>query len=102
MFERSTFPQAMNQAMLAFTPRHTQLTPLLCLLSVPHVDFSYSNMCVHKALKTLKQQVDLDNQCGYITMLNPNTRHRRRASDSTDYRGVWERTHARAHTKHDI
>ncbi|KAG8005198.1 Protein FAM91A1, partial [Nibea albiflora] len=49
--------------------------------------FSYSNMCTHKALQKLKEQVDLEHQCGYITMLNSNNRHRRRASDSTECRG---------------
>nr|XP_019964332.1 PREDICTED: protein FAM91A1 [Paralichthys olivaceus] len=50
-------------------------------------DFTYSNMCVHKALQKLKEQVDLEHQCGYITMLNSNNRHRRRASDSAECRG---------------
>uniref|UniRef100_A0A667WLF4 Family with sequence similarity 91 member A1 n=1 Tax=Myripristis murdjan TaxID=586833 RepID=A0A667WLF4_9TELE len=50
-------------------------------------EFSYSNMCVHKALRTLKEHVDLEHQCGYITMLNSNNRHRRRASDAADCRG---------------
>ena len=53
----------------------------------PHTDFTYSNMCVHKALQKLKDQVDLKHQCGYITMLNSNNRHRRRASDSNECRG---------------
>ncbi|XP_032391160.1 protein FAM91A1 isoform X3 [Etheostoma spectabile] len=50
-------------------------------------EFCYSNMCVHKALQKLKENVDLEHQCGYITMLNSNNRHRRRASDSTECRG---------------
>uniref|UniRef100_A0A3B4U5Q7 Family with sequence similarity 91 member A1 n=2 Tax=Seriola TaxID=8160 RepID=A0A3B4U5Q7_SERDU len=54
-------------------------------------EFSCSNMCVHKALQKLKEQVDLEHQCGYITMLNSNNRHRRRASDSAECRG--EDTH---------
>uniref|UniRef100_A0A669DG85 Family with sequence similarity 91 member A1 n=1 Tax=Oreochromis niloticus TaxID=8128 RepID=A0A669DG85_ORENI len=49
-------------------------------------EFSYSNMCVHKALQKLKEHVDLEHQCGYITMLNSNNRHRRRPSDSTECR----------------
>uniref|UniRef100_A0AAY4CKR9 Protein FAM91A1 n=1 Tax=Denticeps clupeoides TaxID=299321 RepID=A0AAY4CKR9_9TELE len=53
-------------------------------------DFSYSNMCVHKALKTLREKVDLEHQCGYITMLNPHNRHRRRLSDASDGRGESE------------
>uniref|UniRef100_A0A8C6TME0 Family with sequence similarity 91 member A1 n=1 Tax=Neogobius melanostomus TaxID=47308 RepID=A0A8C6TME0_9GOBI len=35
-------------------------------------EFSYSNMCVHKALQKLKDFVDLKHQCGYVTMLNAN------------------------------
>ncbi|XP_059206134.1 protein FAM91A1 isoform X2 [Centropristis striata] len=50
-------------------------------------DFSYSNMCVHKALQKLKESVDLEHQCGYVTMLNSNNRHRRRPSDSNECRG---------------
>uniref|UniRef100_A0A674C0Q6 Family with sequence similarity 91 member A1 n=1 Tax=Salmo trutta TaxID=8032 RepID=A0A674C0Q6_SALTR len=50
-------------------------------------EFSSSNMCVHKALLLLREKVDLEHQCGYITMLNPNNRHRRRASESSDGRG---------------
>lgn len=46
-------------------------------------------MCVHKALLLLREKVDLEHQCGYITMLNPNNRHRRRASESSDGRGEW-------------
>ncbi|KAK2887066.1 hypothetical protein Q8A67_015294 [Cirrhinus molitorella] len=45
-------------------------------------EFSYSNMCAHKALKILRDKVDLEHQCGYITMLNHNNRHRRRTSDA--------------------
>lgn len=44
-------------------------------------------MCTHKALLKLKEHVDLKRQCGYITMLNSHTRHRRRASDSAEWRG---------------
>uniref|UniRef100_A0A674C0C1 Family with sequence similarity 91 member A1 n=1 Tax=Salmo trutta TaxID=8032 RepID=A0A674C0C1_SALTR len=54
-------------------------------------EFSSSNMCVHKALLLLREKVDLEHQCGYITMLNPNNRHRRRASESSDGRGEWSR-----------
>uniref|UniRef100_A0A665U2V4 Family with sequence similarity 91 member A1 n=1 Tax=Echeneis naucrates TaxID=173247 RepID=A0A665U2V4_ECHNA len=50
-------------------------------------EFSCSNMCVHKALKKLKEHVDMEHQCGYITMLNSNNRHRRRPSDSAECRG---------------
>ena len=44
-------------------------------------------MCTHKALQKLKEHVDLKRQCGYITMLNSHNRHRRRASDSAEWRG---------------
>uniref|UniRef100_A0A669AY00 Family with sequence similarity 91 member A1 n=1 Tax=Oreochromis niloticus TaxID=8128 RepID=A0A669AY00_ORENI len=50
-------------------------------------EFSYSNMCVHKALQKLKEHVDLEHQCGYITMLNSNNRHRRRPSDRDTHLG---------------
>lgn len=50
-------------------------------------EFSYSSMCTHKALQKLKEHVDLKRQCGYITMLNSHNRQRRRASDSTEWRG---------------
>lgn len=50
-------------------------------------EFSYSNMCTHKSLQKLKEHVDLEHQCGYITMLNSNNRHRRRASDTVECRG---------------
>ncbi|KAG5264528.1 hypothetical protein AALO_G00255230 [Alosa alosa] len=54
-------------------------------------EFSYSNMGVHKALQSLREHVDLEHQCGYVTMLNHNNRHRRRNSDVSDGRGVWWR-----------
>lgn len=50
-------------------------------------EFSYSNMCTHKALQKLKEHADLKRQCGYITMLNSHNRHRRRPSDSAECRG---------------
>uniref|UniRef100_A0A1A8GFP0 Family with sequence similarity 91, member A1 n=2 Tax=Nothobranchius korthausae TaxID=1143690 RepID=A0A1A8GFP0_9TELE len=50
-------------------------------------EFSYSNMCVHKALQKLKEHVDLEHQCGYITMLNSSNRHHRRASESGECGG---------------
>ncbi|XP_057684492.1 protein FAM91A1 [Corythoichthys intestinalis] len=50
-------------------------------------EFSYSNMCVHKALRKLREHMDLEHQCGYITMLNANNRHRRRPSDTLECRG---------------
>lgn len=48
----------------------------------PVLEFSYSNMCAHKALKVLRDKVDLEHQCGYITMLNSNNRNRLRPSDA--------------------
>ncbi|XP_066546562.1 protein FAM91A1 [Amia ocellicauda] len=53
-------------------------------------DFSYSNMCVHKALKNLRQKIDLEHFCGYVTMLNPNSRHIRRLSESSEGKGESE------------
>ncbi|XP_037119731.1 protein FAM91A1 [Syngnathus acus] len=50
-------------------------------------EFSYSNMCVHKALGKLREHVDLEHQCGYITMLNANNKHRRWPSDTIECRG---------------
>lgn len=50
--------------------------------SPPVLEFSYSNMCAHKALKVLHEKVDLEHQCGYVTMLNCNNRNRRRPSDA--------------------
>ncbi|KAM9775969.1 protein FAM91A1 isoform X2 [Syngnathus typhle] len=50
-------------------------------------EFSYSNMCVHKALGKLREHVDLEHQCGYVTMLNANNKHRRWPSDTIECRG---------------
>ncbi|MEE6463183.1 hypothetical protein FKM82_005809 [Ascaphus truei] len=49
-------------------------------------DFSIVNMSVHKALRTLRDKVDLQHLCGYVTMLNPASRHvnQRRPSDASD------------------
>ncbi|KAG8441621.1 hypothetical protein GDO86_010708 [Hymenochirus boettgeri] len=49
-------------------------------------EFSSVNMGVHKALKTLREKLDLERFCGYITMLNPSRPHivQRRPSDSSD------------------
>uniref|UniRef100_A0A8C6MG93 Family with sequence similarity 91 member A1 n=1 Tax=Nothobranchius furzeri TaxID=105023 RepID=A0A8C6MG93_NOTFU len=55
-------------------------------------EFSYSNMCVHKALQKLKEHVDLEHQCGYITMLNSSNRHHRRASESRECGGMMAET----------
>ncbi|KAM8966622.1 protein FAM91A1 [Pelodytes ibericus] len=49
-------------------------------------EFSSLNMAVHKALQTLRERVDLEHFCGYITMLNPASHHvsHRRLSDVSD------------------
>ncbi|XP_068094103.1 protein FAM91A1 isoform X2 [Hyperolius riggenbachi] len=49
-------------------------------------EFSTLNMGVHKALQVLRQRIDLQHFCGYITMLNPSIRHvsPRRLSDASD------------------
>ncbi|KAM9775970.1 protein FAM91A1 isoform 2-T2 [Syngnathus typhle] len=54
-------------------------------------EFSYSNMCVHKALGKLREHVDLEHQCGYVTMLNANNKHRRWPSDTIECRGLHRR-----------
>jgi len=54
-----------------------------CLL-----DFSRLNMGIHTALKILRNKVDLQHFCGYVTMLNPSSRHpNRKLSDASDGRG---------------
>ncbi|KAM4688638.1 protein FAM91A1 [Discoglossus pictus] len=49
-------------------------------------DFSRVNMGVHKAIKILREKVDLDHFCGFITMLNPSSHHvsQRRLSNASD------------------
>lgn len=49
-------------------------------------DFSSHCMGVHKALKVLRERMDLEHFCGYITMLNPSSHHvsHRRLSDTSD------------------
>lgn len=49
-------------------------------------DFSSLNMGAHKALKVLRERIDLEHFCGYITMLNPRSQHviQRRLSDASD------------------
>ncbi|XP_007441158.1 protein FAM91A1 isoform X1 [Python bivittatus] len=51
-------------------------------------DFSRLNMGVHKALKILREKMDLQHFCGYITMLNPFSHHvKRKLSDASDGKG---------------
>ncbi|PIO16055.1 hypothetical protein AB205_0176090 [Aquarana catesbeiana] len=52
-------------------------------------DFSSLNMGAHKALKVLRERIDLEHFCGYITMLNPRSQHviQRRLSDASDGKG---------------
>ncbi|NXY41598.1 F91A1 protein, partial [Ceuthmochares aereus] len=51
-------------------------------------DFSRVNMGIHTALKILRNKVDLQHFCGYVTMLNPSSRHaNRKMSDASDGRG---------------
>ncbi|XP_053571311.1 protein FAM91A1 isoform X2 [Bombina bombina] len=49
-------------------------------------DFSSVNMSVHKAIKILRDKIDLAHLCGYITMLNPSSPRasQRRLSDASD------------------
>uniref|UniRef100_A0A8C8VDS1 Family with sequence similarity 91 member A1 n=1 Tax=Pelusios castaneus TaxID=367368 RepID=A0A8C8VDS1_9SAUR len=54
-------------------------------------DFSRANMGVHKALRILSAKVDLQHFCGYVTMLNPSSRHtNRKLSDASDGKGELE------------
>uniref|UniRef100_A0A8C3RX19 Family with sequence similarity 91 member A1 n=1 Tax=Chelydra serpentina TaxID=8475 RepID=A0A8C3RX19_CHESE len=54
-------------------------------------DFSRVNMGVHKALRLLSDKVDLQHFCGYVTMLNPSSRHtNRKLSDASDGKGELE------------
>ncbi|NXN81209.1 F91A1 protein, partial [Bombycilla garrulus] len=54
-------------------------------------DFSRVNMGIHTALKILRKKVDLQHFCGYVTMLNPSSRHaNRKLSDASDGRGETE------------
>ncbi|XP_073535945.1 protein FAM91A1 isoform X2 [Phyllobates terribilis] len=49
-------------------------------------EFSSHSMGVHKALQVLRERIDLEHFCGYITMLNPSSHHvsQRRLSDASD------------------
>uniref|UniRef100_A0A670Y327 Family with sequence similarity 91 member A1 n=1 Tax=Pseudonaja textilis TaxID=8673 RepID=A0A670Y327_PSETE len=48
-------------------------------------DFSRLNMGVHKALKMLREKMDLQHLCGYITMLNPFSHPvKRKLSDASE------------------
>ncbi|KAG9478687.1 hypothetical protein GDO78_012375, partial [Eleutherodactylus coqui] len=51
-------------------------------------EFSNHNMGIHKALEVLRERMDLEHFCGYITMLNPSSHHvsQRRLSDTSDGR----------------
>lgn len=52
------------------------------------LDFSRVNMGIHTALKILRNKVDLQHFCGYVTMLNPSSRNaNRKLSDASDGRG---------------
>lgn len=45
-------------------------------------------MGIHTALKILRNKVDLQHFCGYVTMLNPSSHHaNRKLSDASDGRG---------------
>uniref|UniRef100_A0A8C7E6N2 Family with sequence similarity 91 member A1 n=1 Tax=Naja naja TaxID=35670 RepID=A0A8C7E6N2_NAJNA len=51
-------------------------------------DFSRLNMGVHKALKMLREKMDLQHFCGYITMLNPFSHPmKRKLSDASEEKG---------------
>ncbi|XP_053102914.1 protein FAM91A1 isoform X2 [Hemicordylus capensis] len=51
-------------------------------------DFSRVNMGVHKALRVLREKMDLQHFCGYVTMLNPYSHFaNRKLSDASDGKG---------------
>ncbi|CAJ0918132.1 unnamed protein product [Ranitomeya imitator] len=58
-------------------------------------EFSSHSMSAHKALQVLRERMDLEHFCGYITMLNPSIHHvnQRRLSDASDGKGelCWRR-----------
>ncbi|XP_073446384.1 protein FAM91A1 isoform X2 [Dendrobates tinctorius] len=49
-------------------------------------EFSSHSMAAHKALQVLRERIDLEHFCGYVTMLNPSIRHanQRRLSNASD------------------
>lgn len=54
------------------------------------LDFSRVNMGVHKALKILREKMDLQHFCGYVTMLNSSSQQVvRKLSDASDGKGWW-------------
>ncbi|KAG2467107.1 protein FAM91A1 isoform X1 [Polypterus senegalus] len=57
-------------------------------------DFSQENMSVHKALKVLRKNLDLEHTSGYITMLNPRSKRARRHSDSLEEKGDSEHSNS--------
>uniref|UniRef100_A0A2I3MDL0 Family with sequence similarity 91 member A1 n=1 Tax=Papio anubis TaxID=9555 RepID=A0A2I3MDL0_PAPAN len=51
-------------------------------------EFTHVNMGVHKALQILRNRVDLQHLCGYVTMLNASSQlANRKLSDASDERG---------------
>uniref|UniRef100_A0A4X2L932 Family with sequence similarity 91 member A1 n=1 Tax=Vombatus ursinus TaxID=29139 RepID=A0A4X2L932_VOMUR len=52
-------------------------------------ELTRANLGVHKALQTLREKVDLEHLCGYVTMLNASSRHAasRKLSDASDEKG---------------
>ncbi|XP_015284441.1 PREDICTED: protein FAM91A1 [Gekko japonicus] len=54
-------------------------------------EFSHVNMGVHRALRTLREKMDLQHFCGYVTMLNSSTHQvHRKLSDASDGKGEAE------------
>lgn len=52
------------------------------------LEFTRVNMGVHKALQILRNKVDLEHFCGYVTMLNASSQlATRKLSDASDERG---------------
>jgi hypothetical protein len=59
----------------------------LCVISL-FLEFTRVSMGVHKALQVLRNKVDLQHFCGYVTMLNASSQlASRKLSDASDERG---------------
>ncbi|XP_055490719.1 protein FAM91A1 isoform X1 [Leucoraja erinacea] len=55
-------------------------------------EFSRSNMCSHRALKVLREKVDLEHFCGFVNMVNPRAcrYNGRRSSEDLDEKEEFE------------
>lgn len=59
-----------------------------CVATGLSLAFTRASMGAHKALQTLRDKVDLQHFCGYVTMLNASSQlASRKLSDASDERG---------------